>query len=60
MLTLTAILVGLLLLGTFGRVCKTKMRDGSDVLSVLLGLAMIGVVVWQFYFRMLPLAWGGE
>jgi hypothetical protein len=59
MLTLTAILFGLMVLGNLSRLLDRKMDKGSDVLGLMLGIALHGIMVWQFYFRLLPLAWGG-
>jgi hypothetical protein len=58
MLTFTAIVVGLMLVSWFGRVTAVKVKDGGDIIAVAVGLAGIGLVVWQFFFRMLPAVWG--
>jgi len=56
-LTLTAILVGLCLLKWATDVFEKKVSDGGDIAAVLVAVVLIGVVVWQFYFVMLPAAW---
>lgn len=58
MLTLTAIMVGLMLLGGLVRQLDMKMDKGVNVFLLLVGLGIDAVVVWQFYFVMLPAAWG--
>ena len=58
MLTFTAIVIGLMIFERVVGVLGTKIRNGWDLLGVLLALAFDGVIVWQFFFRMLPLAWG--
>ena len=58
MLTFTAIMIGLLLLGGLARQFEMKMDKGINVFLFLIGLGMDAVVVWQFYFVMLPAAWG--
>lgn len=58
MLTLTAILIGLCLLSWIGRVAAKPVCKGGDVVSAVVSLTLVGLVVWQFYFVMLPAAWG--
>ncbi len=58
MLTLTAILIGLCLLSWAGRVTAKPVYKGGDVVSAVVSLTLVGLVVWQFYFVMLPAAWG--
>lgn len=60
MLTFTAVMIGLLLLGSTVRSFNNKVETGWDMVAVIVGLAMIAVMVWQFYFVMLPLAWGAK
>lgn len=60
MLTLTEILVGLMLLVGLSRMADRKMRSGLDVIAAFGDLCLTGVVVWQFYFVMLPAAWGAR
>ena len=60
MLTLTAVIVGLIVLKTLASVAGHKVKDGTDIIAILVSLGMTGVLVWQVYFRLLPLAWGTE
>lgn len=58
MLTLTGIIIGLVVLRTLDSAARHTVKDGGDIILILLSLGMAGVLVWQVYFRMLPLAWG--
>jgi hypothetical protein len=60
MLTFTAVMIGLLLMGSTVRSFNNKVETGWDMVAIIVGLATTALVVWQFYFVMLPLAWGAK
>ncbi len=57
MLTLTAVMVGLMLVQWLKLILKHRVLARSDALPVVVSAVLLVTVAYQFYFVMLPLAW---